>query len=146
MDRLQWQRTVLIFGVDDPRFEFSRSFLRLKPDAALSLQDSAAVTVKITLVDRTDSSRVFREDLVITVRENSIEFFDYGDAPFRFGTTRGSDGPRHQISELSLGRRIDAEAEGQNQYQALGDDIDAQGDDEVDQLQGLTYWYALSTE
>ncbi len=117
-------------SVDDSRFEFERSFLRLKSDRFLLLDESPTDTVRITLTDRTDASRVFQEDLAITVRDNTLEFFDYGDAPYRFGTTRWEDGPRHRVTTLSLGRRIDAEADGQNQYQAMGDDIDSQGDDE----------------
>lgn len=117
-------------SVDDPRFEFERSFLRLQSDQRIWQHEEQTVTVQITLIDKADSTRVFHQDIIVPIRDQSTELFDYGDAPYRFGTTQFEDGPRHRLSELSLGRRVDAEADGQNQFQALGDDIDASGDDE----------------
>ena len=56
---------------------------------------------------------------------------DFGDAPAPFGTLLADDGPRHAISPaLFLGSFIDFDLDGQPTADALGDDTDADGDDE----------------
>ncbi|MEM9826238.1 MAG: GEVED domain-containing protein [Planctomycetota bacterium] len=116
--------------VNDDRFEFSRSFLRLKPNIWLNHLVESSVTVRVTLVDRQDNSLRYQTDITINVHENGLTQFDFGDAPYRFDTTLHENGPRHQITTLSLGRLVDAEADGQNDFEALGDDTDAGGDDD----------------
>ncbi len=51
--------------------------------------------------------------------------YDFGDLPDSYGTLLSSDGPRHQILPVgnpTLGRRVDAEGDGQPGPTALGDD------------------------
>jgi hypothetical protein len=55
---------------------------------------------------------------------------DFGDAPDSYGTLRASDGARHALSSLFLGAGVDIEADGQPGDSALGDDTDADGDDD----------------
>lgn len=55
--------------------------------------------------------------------------YDYGDAPDpQYPTLKSHDGARHFITNLKLGSTIDAEANGQPNSNATGDDLN--GDDE----------------
>jgi len=57
--------------------------------------------------------------------------YDFGDAPDSYHTLSTSTGAQHAIVGcLYLGTSIDGEADGQPNINALGDDTDADGDDE----------------
>jgi len=57
--------------------------------------------------------------------------YDFGDAPDGYGTTLAADGARHDLSGGPwLGPTVDADADGQPDALARGDDTDAGGDDE----------------
>ncbi|MEM7049860.1 MAG: IPTL-CTERM sorting domain-containing protein [Acidobacteriota bacterium] len=65
---------------------------------------------------------------------------DFGDAPDSYGTTLAANGPNHRIvTGFRLGSLEDAEPDGQDSADALGDDGDSQGDDEdgVDIVGGM---------
>ncbi len=73
--------------------------------------------------------------------------FDFGDAPATYGTLLAANGPRHVLSTgqsaatpaLFLGASVDAEADGQPNAAATGDDLGAPGDDE----NGVTFLSAV---
>lgn len=116
--------------VDDIRFEFARAFLRLKPTIALDRSVETEVTVRITLIDKATNLPVTTVPVTIAVLPEGTELYDFGDAPYRYDTTAYENGPRHRLSPLMLGRYVDEEADGQNHFLAIGDDEDAQGDDD----------------
>jgi len=67
---------------------------------------------------------------------------DYGDAPDSYGTLARSDGARHVIGGPYLGQRgevPDADPDGQPTPEALGDDLDADGNDESGVSWGYLY-------
>jgi hypothetical protein len=56
---------------------------------------------------------------------------DFGDAPDTYKTYLASDGARHVVSPgIRLGNRIDAEADGQPNYSATGDDTHNESDED----------------
>jgi hypothetical protein len=60
-----------------------------------------------------------------------VILLDFGDLPNSYGTTLGGNGARHTIvSGLGLGAAIDAEADGQPNATATGDDVNGTPDDE----------------
>ncbi|MBD3383340.1 PKD domain-containing protein [candidate division KSB1 bacterium] len=68
---------------------------------------------------------------VLGTDEYAIDY-DFGDAPaVRYPTFFGQNGALHIIDpKVFLGRRIDAEADGQPNHSASGDDIDGSNDDD----------------
>ena len=62
----------------------------------------------------------------------TLNIFDYGDAPDTFGTLQASGGPRHRIfpSGPHMGLAVDFDPDGQPIPAGLGDDTDSDGDDE----------------
>ena len=74
---------------------------------------------------------------------------DYGDAPNSFGTLKASNGASHiRNTNLRLGTALtDIESDGVPTTNALGDDIDANGDDEdsVDPVTDFTSLISFST-
>lgn len=125
-----------LLSVDDSRFRFSLAFLQLRPGQSLDRQIEPSVTVRITLTDKQDAARSFTVDYSFNVRPavdsngTPRNYYDFGDAPFVYKTTAYPDSPRHIVGDLRLGTLIDPEPDGQNHYQALGDDIDSDGDDD----------------
>src|SRR3954465_10517689 len=59
------------------------------------------------------------EDHLLNVKP----LYDFGDAPESYGTLLKDDGPRHALSPLFLGDRIDNESDGQPDDDATGDDF-----------------------
>jgi hypothetical protein len=71
------------------------------------------------------------EDYQVTIEGSNLEW-DYGDLPDSpYPTLQVSDGARHHIHpKIFLGRRIDAEPDGQPDPGALGDDHDGYDDED----------------
>ena len=68
------------------------------------------------------------EDHLVTI--GAVEY-DYGDSPDGYNTLLGSDGARHQLGTgLQLGDDVDAEADGQPNAGATGDDNDGNDDED----------------
>jgi hypothetical protein len=79
------------------------------------------------------------EDHLVFIRDvDPNERFDFGDAPDEpYPTLLAHDGARHRINpEVYLGERIDADADGQPNFLANGDDYD--GNDDHDGVRFLT--------
>ena len=81
------------------------------------------------------------EDYLLLVQAAQPNQYDWGDAPDpTYPTLSASNGARHLIQAgFMLGAKIDSEADGQPEPRALGDDNDANGDDE----DGVTFTTAL---
>jgi hypothetical protein len=69
------------------------------------------------------------EDYEVVIEQtNSL---DFGDAPYSYSTVLANDGARHKIAPgVYLGNRVDGEADGQPDANALGDDLNGYRDDE----------------
>ncbi|HQJ51745.1 MAG TPA: C25 family cysteine peptidase [Anaerolineae bacterium] len=59
-----------------------------------------------------------------------VASFDWGDLPDSYGTSAGTDGPRHTPSSLKLGSLWDAEPQGRPTAAANGDDLARSPNDE----------------
>jgi len=64
-------------------------------------------------------------DVVVTAVE-----LDYGDAPDSYSTVAASNGARHVVGSLYLGASVDADADGQPDATATGDDTDGNDDED----------------
>jgi hypothetical protein len=80
------------------------------------------------------------EDHLAFIRENPEARFDFGDAPDKpYPTLEASGGAVHGIRrEVHLGRRVDAEADGQPSLNADGDDANPAPADDEDGVTFLT--------
>ncbi len=85
-------------------------------------------TGKISFSGLADDGEV--EDYQVTINR---QLLDFGDAPAPYPTTLKNNGARHIITpEFQLGALVDAEADGQPDTTATGDDINPAGADDED--------------
>ncbi|MBM3211664.1 hypothetical protein FJZ33_05575, partial [Candidatus Poribacteria bacterium] len=78
--------------------------------------------------------------MLLIMTTKAQDEFDFGDAPANYPTLLANNGARHKIvPTIFLGSKIDAEADGQPNADATGDDNDADGDDE----DGVTFTTSL---
>ena len=104
------------------RWRFSTTHKLLNPDASIPKGE----------VDRMPNGEVEDHLVFISDRPDPVERLDFGDAPERpYPVTLANGGAYHEINpDVFLGRRVDAEADGQPSPNADRDDFDSALDDE----------------
>ena len=119
-------REIRLFRNQDGAGTFDSTGVAVKPDVTTfdveALLQTADAAPELAWPDNIRNS--------VTVATNALER-DFGDAPDpTFPTLRANDGARHIVSALFLGTSIDADADGQPNATATGDDIDSATNDE----------------
>ncbi|MGB9623976.1 MAG: GEVED domain-containing protein [Phycisphaerae bacterium] len=119
------------FPIPNP---FDGPLSMLMPPGFLIGPNTGPVWVRISITERPvgygwDGSGAFEdgetEDYLLLVRQEQPEELDFGDAPDpTYPTLRASNGASHLIvAGMFLGAQIDAEADGQPNANATGDDL-----------------------
>ncbi|MGZ0173411.1 MAG: cadherin domain-containing protein, partial [Planctomycetales bacterium] len=128
----------------------------LPGDASITSDGTFTFTPTMALAGTTVSVTVIVTDKIVAGLTASETFdlsvtsvaLDFGDAPtttaLPYATLVGNDGPRHIIGDLFLGSTVDAEADGQPDPAALGDDNNSALEPPADDEDGITFLSALN--
>ncbi len=136
-----------VFNNTDERFEVGAPFGQTSADIIMAIPATTpsgpkAVRVRISTEDVLDAYGHARNGEVEDFFIDELFAFDYGDLPDTSLATAtqdyqtiyaldGSRGPRHEIlSDLAIGITTDSEADGQQQINAFGDDVNGIDDED----------------
>ncbi len=126
---------VLNFGTNNLSFVVPANAKPTNTYARFRLTAANSTNVPIRIIDYFGEASVGEvEDYPVTIEQPRPVKLDFGDAPEisgQYPTHLASDGARHTIVQgFHLGRRVDAEADGQPEASATGDDKSGGADDE----------------